>query len=625
MIGEPSSLPEELRRGLGGPIRWRLLLALVVVGGFALLHRIDALLQRDYGREAQAQAVQADALIEGAVWQRAQLLTTLAALIASAHGSRDEVERFDVLAREIRREMPDIATVYLLDARGAVRQARGEDAVPGGTLTHRAFPLRAPAMRQAAEQRGVAATAPLTLADGRPGTLMYVPILEGERLTGYVAGAFAYERLFTRALAGQLRGRFAWRVLDERGDVIATSAGYPTRIARDIQRPLALPGGHGWTLHVAVESMQPIIARTLNWTTGAIVLVLVVFLALREEFRARRFAAYSHDLELLSRDLLDANMRLEERSQQIAEANRAKSRFLANVSHELRTPLNAIVGYNALALDGMYGELPQPLRASHQRVQAAADHLLSLVNDVLDLSKIEVGRMDLEIEVVDLGSVLDGVATVVEPAAEAKGLRVDVVVARDLPKIATDPRHLRQILLNLVANAIKFTERGSVTVVAKRDGDQVAISVEDTGIGIASTDLERIFEEFEQVRPSGRGDSMQRGTGLGLAIARKMARLLGGDVSVASQLGRGSCFTLLLPSARRQTPPSGVPDFDSPEGDPDREGAVHVAAAVGTSRSSTPGAAMPDGQHASARGGAADEPNSAPRPDEPHGEPGARG
>jgi signal transduction histidine kinase len=560
MIGPSSNLPDDLRRGLAGPIRWRLLLAVIVVSGIALLHRIDALLQRDYGREAMAQALQAEALIEGAVLQRTQMLTTLSALTASARGARDEIDRFDVLANEIRREMPDIATVYLLDARGTVRLARGEDVLPDGGLAHRAFPLRAPAMKQAAEEHAVAATAPLTLSNGRPGTLMYVPILDGDRLTGYVAGAFAYERLFSRALAGQLHGRFSWRVLDERGDVIASSTTYPERVARDIERPLALPGGHGWTLHVAIESLQPFMARALNWTTGAIVLLLVVFLALREEFRSRRFAAYSRDLELLSRDLLDANMRLEERSQQIAEANRAKSRFLANVSHELRTPLNAIVGYNALALDGMYGEVPAPLRASHQRVQAAADHLLSLVNDVLDLSKIEVGRMDLEIEPVDVGAVLDAVATVVEPAAEAKGLRVDVVVARDLPRIETDPRHLRQILLNLVANAIKFTERGAVTVVAKRDADDnIAIDVEDTGIGIADGDIDRIFEEFEQVRPSGRGDSMQRGTGLGLAIARKLARLLGGEVVVASQLGRGSCFTLTLPSAVRTTPSSGMP------------------------------------------------------------------
>ena len=541
-----------------------------------------------------------------------ELLTTLAALTASAHGARDELERFDVLAAEIRREMPDIATVYLLDARGAVRQARGEDVLPGGKLAHRAFPLRAPAMRRAAEEHGVAATAPLTLADGRPGTLLYVPIMEGNRLTGYVAGAFAYERLFTRALAGQLRGRFAWRVFDERGDVIATSASYPTRIARDIERPLELPGGHGWTLHVAIGSMQPLMARTLNWTTGAIVILLVASLALREEFRARRFAAYSRDLELLSRDLLDANMRLEERSQQIAEANRAKSRFLANVSHELRTPLNAIVGYNALALDGMYGDLPQPLRASHQRVQAAADHLLGLVNDVLDLSKIEVGRMDLEIEPVDLDAVLDGVATVVEPAAEAKGLRVDVVVGRDVPKIETDPRHLRQILLNLVANAIKFTERGSVTVVAKRTGDMIAIVVEDTGIGIADTDRERIFEEFEQVRPSGRGDSMQRGTGLGLAIARKLARLLGGDVTVVSNLGRGSCFTLALPCTHT-TPASGVPTFDLQRAEREAGAELHVESAA------------PDDRRAASGHDDTVAPHPAPSSDDSRTEPGARG
>ena len=547
MIGKSSPLPEELRRGLAGPIRWRLLLALIVLSAIALLHRIDALLQRDYQREVMAQAVQADALIEGTVWQRAQLLTTLAALTASAHGARDEIERFNVLASEIRRDMPDIATIYLLDARGAVRVALGEAVLPGGRVAHRAFPLRAPAMRKAAEEHAVAATAPLTLGDGRPGTLMYVPIMDGDRLTGYVAGAFAYERLFTRALAGQLRGRFSWRVLDERNDVIATSPTRPERIARNVHRELALPGGHGWTLEVAIESMQPFMARALNWTTGAIVVVLLGFLALREEFRSRRFAAYSRDLELLSRDLLDANMRLEERAQQIAEANRAKSRFLANVSHELRTPLNAIVGYNALALDGMYGEVPQPLRASHKRVQAAADHLLGLVNDVLDLSKIEVGRMDVALEAVDLESVLDSVATVVEPAADAKGLRVDVVIPRELPKIETDPRHLRQILLNLIANAIKFTERGAVTIVAKTTDSSLTIAVEDTGVGIAESDLERIFEEFEQVRPSGRGDSMQRGTGLGLAIARKMSRLLGGDVAVSSQLGRGSRFTLTLP------------------------------------------------------------------------------
>jgi signal transduction histidine kinase len=244
-------------------------------------------------------------------------------------------------------------------------------------------------------------------------------------------------------------------------------------------------------------------------------------------------------------------VRLEERAQQIAEANRAKSRFLANVSHELRTPLNAIVGYNSLAIDGIYGALPGPLRGAHERIRAAAEHLLALVNDVLDLSKIEVGRMEVDLEVTDVAALLDSVVTVIEPIASAKGLHIDVVLGRDLPRITTDGRHVRQILLNLASNAIKFTERGSVTLVARRSepgsAEAVLITVEDTGIGIAPEDLERIFEEFEQVRPSGRGDSLERGTGLGLAIARKLARMLGGDIEVSSKEGVGSRFTLDLP------------------------------------------------------------------------------
>ena len=541
-------------------MRWRFLLAIVIVSGVLLLRRVDALLQRESQRDATAQALQAGALIESFVGQRVDFLGTLAALSGAAHTTRDQTDRFAVVAEQIRRQMPDIATVYLLDQRGAVRVASGSDVARGEA--HRAFPLRAPAMRRAAEARSAASTAPLRLDDGQRGTLLYVPLVDDDgRVTGYVAGAFAYGRLFSEALAGKLRGHFPYRVLDENGEQIIASDGYPEDVTGAVAHTIVLPGDHTWRLEVAAERSAPATARLVNWITGALVILLVSFLALREELRARRFAAYSHDLELLSRDLLDANMRLEERAQQIAEANRAKSRFLANVSHELRTPLNAIVGYNSLALEGMYGDIPPSLRSSHERIQAAADHLLALVNDVLDLSKIEVGRMDLDVQEVDLDAMLDGVNNVIEPAAEAKGLRVDIVVARDTPRLETDPRHLRQILLNLAANAIKFTERGAVTIVAKPGGRGVLMSVEDTGIGIAETDLDRIFEEFEQVRPSGRGDSMQRGTGLGLAIARKLARVLGGEVTVISQLGRGSCFTLDLPvsaPARRTTPGGGT-------------------------------------------------------------------
>jgi signal transduction histidine kinase len=264
---------------------------------------------------------------------------------------------------------------------------------------------------------------------------------------------------------------------------------------------------------------------------------------------------HSFNLELLSRDLLDANVRLEERAQQVNEANKAKSRFLANVSHELRTPLNAIVGYNALALSGLYGDVTPELRNAHDRIRTATDHLLRVVNDVLDLSKIEVGRMEVDVRDVELEPLLEAVVSVVEPVAEAKDVRLDLVVARDLPVLITDARHVRQILMNLLTNAIKFTERGSVTIVAKQGErarpNMVSIAIEDTGIGIAPADLGRIFDEFEQVRPGGRGDSIARGTGLGLAVSRKLARLLGGDIEVDSRLGSGSRFTVWLPIKSR--------------------------------------------------------------------------
>jgi signal transduction histidine kinase len=330
-----------------------------------------------------------------------------------------------------------------------------------------------------------------------------------------------------------------------------------------VQREVTVVGGRPWMLDVAIPAFEPAIPRLVTWIGGILLLVAVVLLVVREEARAARFAAHSVDLQLLSRDLLDANLRLEDRARQVSEANRAKSRFLANVSHELRTPLNAIVGYNALALDEVYGRLSPQLIAAHRRIQAAAGHLLALVDDVLDLSKIEVGRMGVDIQTTDLSALLDEVATVIAPIASAKDLALDVVVGRGLPRLETDPRHVRQILLNLAANAVKFTDRGSITITA-RPGDggpgrAVGISVDDTGRGISSVDQQRIFDEFEQVRPPGRGDSLERGTGLGLAIARKLARVLGGDVEVESHPGSGSRFTLHLPVVAPRSARDGEP------------------------------------------------------------------
>jgi signal transduction histidine kinase len=530
---------------------WRLPLVAVVLIGLIALKYLDGLLEREYANEAQTQAVQTDALLESFLRHRFALIHSERALIATARTRTESRERFAVLADQIMADAPDMFSLYLLDANGSVTDAvrRETEQLPSPRGNHFDLPERAEALDRARAEQRPAVTRSVTLLGGAKGMLVYVPVVRDARVVGYIGGGLAYQALFNDALAGQLQGSFAYRITDASGDVIAISPDYPEQVASLVTRPVSFPGGPGWTLDVAIPRFQPLISRLVTWTVGVLLLLLVVFLVLREEARARRFAAHSFDLELMSRDLLDANVRLEERAQQIAEANRAKSRFLANVSHELRTPLNAIVGYNSLAIDGIYGTLPAPLHGAHERIRAAAEHLLALVNDVLDLSKIEVGRMEIDLETADLGALLDSVVTVIEPIAAAKGLAVDVILGRDLPRITTDGRHVRQILLNLASNAIKFTERGSVTLIARRsdDGIGVLITVEDTGIGIAPEDLTRIFEEFEQVRPSGRGDSLERGTGLGLAIARKLARLLGGEIDVSSRVGAGSRFTLRLP------------------------------------------------------------------------------
>jgi signal transduction histidine kinase len=542
------------------PLLWRLpLIAFIAIGALSL-HYLDRLIVREYRTGAITQAVQADALLQGFVRNRVASLRGLEVLVAEAGSADEGARRFRAVARELGGTGPEVFAVFHLDSAGRVL-----DAFPRTTRDDLARTLAAEAAARGALARAgrsarTAVAPSLTLGGAGQGLLLVDPVIAGGRVQGFVGEAFAFRSLFSDALGGQLQGTFDYRVSDALGNVIARSPEWPRVSSEFVRRDVSLPGGQRWLLEVAIPRWQPITPRAITWCVGALLLLLVVLMVHREEARAERLAIHSLNLELLSRDLLDANVRLEERAQQVAEANRAKSRFLANVSHELRTPLNAIVGYNSLALDGVYGELVEPLREAHARIHAAGEHLLALVNDVLDLSKIEVGRMEVEAEPMDVASLVDGVATVVEPIAAAKGVRLDVVVARDLPRIVSDARHARQVLLNLVANAIKFTERGSVAVVARRDDaepdQRVAMVVEDTGIGIAEHDLERIFEEFEQVRSDGRGDSLRRGTGLGLTIARKLARLLGGDVTVQSRVGAGSRFTFVLPVF----PPRGVPD-----------------------------------------------------------------
>jgi signal transduction histidine kinase len=541
--------------GWGGrrPLLWRLPLVAFLIAGLVCLKYLDGRLSSDYRRSAADLAVQADALIETEIANRASALHTLDLLIASAGSPEEQRSRLSVSATAITRSRPEVVRIMRLDERGDVRHAIPDFAGDGDLARENQLLLAETrfALERARNTGQPAATGVIVLSHDTLGFVLYDPLVVRSKLTGYVGAAIAYAPLLRSLLTPRLQGRFGYRITDSAGRVLAVSPRYPTRIASFATQRVTLPGGSDWTLDVPVEVFQPRAARLVMWLVGLVGLFIVTLLVLREDARAERIAMHSFNLELLSRDLLDANVRLEERAQQVNEANKAKSRFLANVSHELRTPLNAIVGYNALALSGLYGEVTSELRGAHDRIRTAADHLLRVVNDVLDLSKIEVGRMEVDLRPITLEPLLEAIISIVEPVAEAKDVRVDLVVARELPPIVSDARHVRQILMNLMTNAIKFTERGSVTIVAKRldgaGGDSVSIAIEDTGIGIAGADLERIFDEFEQVRPGGRGDSIARGTGLGLAVSRKLARLLGGDVTVDSQVGHGSRFTLVLP------------------------------------------------------------------------------
>ena len=565
----PRASKAEPGSGRRRPLLWRLPLVAFLVAGLVCLKYLDGRLSSDYRKSASDLAVQADALIETAVVNHASSLHALDQLISEATSTAERRARFSAYGTTLLASHPELLRIMRLDDRGNVREvlpARSPNTDDAGDLVSENHFLVAEtrnALAHARETGAPATTGVIVLRHDTLGFVIYDPLMDGGRLTGYVGASIAYAPLLRNLLTPRLQGRFGYRIADNVGRVLAVSPRYPDRVGDFAAQRVTMPGGTHWRLDVPIGVFEPRAARVVMWVIGLVSLFVVTLLVLREDARAERIAMHSFNLELLSRDLLDANVRLEERAQQVNEANRAKSRFLANVSHELRTPLNAIVGYNSLALSGLYGEVKPELRSAHDRIRTAADHLLRVVNDVLDLSKIEVARMEVDVREVALEPLLEAVVSIVEPVAEAKGVRLDLVLARDLPVLQTDARHVRQVLMNLLTNAIKFTERGSVTIVPKHDPaarpNMVSIAIEDTGIGIAPSDLRRIFDEFEQVRPGGRGDSIARGTGLGLAVSRKLARLLGGEVEVNSQVGTGSRFTLWLPiksRAHRVTTPS---------------------------------------------------------------------
>ena len=314
-----------------------------------------------------------------------------------------------------------------------------------------------------------------------------------------------------------------------------------------------------------------------DWKEAARSDLLTIFLSLAIAFLFQLLLAIQAFFQ--ARELIQRRRLIEEQSQQIVEqnealetamgraedarvameaANLAKSRFLANMSHELRTPLNAIIGYTELILDATYGEIPERVRGTLQRVERSGRHLLGLINEVLDLSKIEAGQFKLDTAPFSLADTAAAAVSSLESLAREKRIKLTATTSPGLPQAIADERRITQVMVNLIGNALKFTDAGEVEVRVTADADAFAVSVRDTGPGIAPEHRSRIFEEFQQAdtsttRPKG-------GAGLGLAISKRIVEMHGGTLALLeSEVGQGSTFGFTLP---RGGPPRAAP---SPE------------------------------------------------------------
>ena len=318
-------------------------------------------------------------------------------------------------------------------------------------------------------------------------------------------------------------------------------------VARREDMELARPGEEPRTIPMEVLAGKILDRR------GEPLAIVSVLHDLTEQAENQRLykelKSFSSELEARVRaataDLGEQNARLQWQSRELEKASRLKSEFLASMSHELRTPINALIGYTALMLDRIYGDLNERQEEGLTRIRAAAQHLLALINDILDLAKIEAGRMPLHVEDTVLQDVMREASVQVDPLIKKKGLAFRWIGPEQPLHMTTDRTKVKQIMLNLLSNAVKFTHAGSITLAATTEGDFVRLDVVDTGIGIRQADLSAIWDDFRQVDQSRTREF--GGTGLGLSITRKLAGAMGGRVTLSSEYGSGSTFSVFLP------------------------------------------------------------------------------
>ena len=514
--------------------------------------------------QAELDAAESAILLEHFLARQTHALNTFRGLYLDTSVVPDE-QRFESLIAALEPRLSGLRRVFLADTAGIlVREhlfgSMAPRMPPSMDLDTLEF-LDLRVLMNRARGTGTTQTSrPGVLFTGDRGFLIIDPIIIGGTLRGFVGGTVTGQAVLEHAGHREPARRTGIVILAANDTVIGNRPS--DAAATDSSDAWAeVPGGARWLVRIThARAFEG--ARLTLWIVGLMSLGFLVYTSVYERRRAARSDERSRELERLSAELL--------------RANRAKSEFLANVSHELRTPLNAIVGFVDLLRDGVYGDLAPRQVIPVERIAASASHLRQLVDQVLDLAKMTAGRLEVHPELIVLRSFVLDVASDVESLMSERGLTLSISVGATLPRVRTDPTHLRQILVNLIGNAVKYTIDGGIAVRARlvgpgadvggrpgrvtpssvpmlttrppdATGTWIALQVADTGIGIAPQDQERIFEEFEQVNAGSRGDSMSRGTGLGLAISRRLARLLGGDITVESEVGKGSTFTLWIP------------------------------------------------------------------------------
>jgi signal transduction histidine kinase len=544
------------------PIRARIApVALAIVFGFVVIGflRADREMTRAERDRAALRASESAALAEALLFRHSDWLRAAVTMLQApvTDGPVDSVLRIQHRTGNA----SSFEALWVIDSAGTVRTAIAlhDDAVAptaGSSVFHLDARLLSNDLARIIRRRSRDPEV-LLADDGTHQRLLF--LLQLPTTPGNVAiGVLPVDSLVALLRQRQTANTLGLIIRSTTDTIIRQFSRQPTGRAQSVHATIPTPFGVNWTL-VMLYSPSGRGVRIALWVVGLGAVIGLGIGLLLERREASRIADRSSELEHLSTELL--------------RANRAKSEFLANVSHELRTPLNAIVGFVDLLRDGVYGALNSRQVGPVERIEASANHLRHLVDQVLDLAKMAAGRLEVHTESLELRPFVFDVASEVEPLITEKGLSFSLTVGATLPRVRTDPTHLRQILINLLGNAVKFTSTGGVSVRGKLvgvesrtvlpsvlnaatallmrsprpDGLWIALQVVDSGIGIAEKDRERIFDEFEQVNAGPRGDSMRRGTGLGLSISRRLARLIGGDITVESELGRGSVFTVWLP------------------------------------------------------------------------------